>query len=108
MTNPADADVVIYDVFNLATSDDDGSAGDLTKLVTSHPGRVLALSRLLQPGLTARALANGAVAPVSVSADADEIAALVDAAFTGDLTADPAQADATKRTSCASLPPTSN
>lgn len=91
VTEPADADVVIYDAFKLATNDDDGSAGELAKLVASHPGRVLALSRLLQPGLTARALANGAVAPVSVSADADEIAALVDAAASGDLAADPEQ-----------------
>lgn len=91
VTEPLDADVVIYDAFKLATSDDDGSAGELIRLVASHPGRVLALSRLLQPGLTARALANGAVAPVSVSADGDEIAALVDAAASGALASDPEQ-----------------
>jgi NarL family two-component system response regulator LiaR len=89
VSEPVDADIVIYDVFNLATSDDGGSARELTKLVATHPGRVLALSRLLQPGLTARALANGAIAPVSVSADADEIAALVDAAASGELATDP-------------------
>ena len=89
VSEPVDADVVIYDVFNLATSDDGWSTVELTQLAASHPGRVLALSRLLQPGLTARALANGAVAPVSVSADADEIAALVDAAANGDLVTDP-------------------
>ena len=91
VTEPVDADVVICDAFKLATNDDDGSAGELARLVASHPGRVLALSRLLQPGLTARALANGAVAPVSVIADADEIAALVDAAASGDLATDPEQ-----------------
>ena len=90
MREPADADVVIYDVFRLATGDD-GSAVELAGLVASHPGRVLALSRLLQPGLTARALANGAVAPVSVSADADEVAALVDAAAGDVLATDPEQ-----------------
>jgi two-component system, NarL family, response regulator LiaR len=91
VTEPADADVVIYDVFRLTTSNQDGTAEELTKLVDTHPGRVLALSRLLQPGLTARALANGAAAPVSVSADADEIAALVDAAHCGQLATDPGQ-----------------
>jgi DNA-binding NarL/FixJ family response regulator len=85
----AEADVVIYDVFRLATHEGGGSAEELTRLVDSHPGRVLALSRLLQPGLTARALANGAVAPVSISADADELVALVDAALSGALATDP-------------------
>jgi hypothetical protein len=85
VVDPVDADVVIFDVFNLATTGDRRSSGELDKLVLSHPGRVLALSRLLQPGLTARALAAGAVAPVSVSADVDELAALVDAAASGDL-----------------------
>jgi DNA-binding NarL/FixJ family response regulator len=98
VTDPDQADVVIYDVFRLAShpidngdGGDGGSARELTDLVARHPGRVLALSRLLQPGLTARALANGAVAPVSVSADADEVAALVDAAASGTLAADPEQ-----------------
>jgi two-component system, NarL family, response regulator LiaR len=87
VSDPVDADVVIYDVFNLATAGDGGQ--DLDRLVASHPGRVLALSRLLQPGLTARALARGAVAPVSVSADATELAALVDAAANGSIDSDP-------------------
>ena len=91
VTEPADADVVIYDVFRLTTHDHDGTAEELTKLAAMRPGRVLALSRLLQPGLTARALANGAAAPVSVSADAEEIAALVDAAHGDKLTTDAEQ-----------------
>ncbi len=91
VSDPAAADVVIYDVFRLATGGNEESAAELADLVASHPGRVLALSRLLQPGLTARALANGAVAPVSVSADADEIAALVDAAAGDVLASDPEQ-----------------
>jgi two-component system, NarL family, response regulator LiaR len=89
VADPVDADVVIYDVFNLATNEDRTGSGELDKLVASHPGRVLALSRLLQPGLTARALAAGAVAPVSVSADAEELAALVDAAASGELSTNP-------------------
>ena len=88
-TDPADADVVIYDVFRLASSTHPGNEDELGELVAGHPGRVLALSRLLQPGLTARALSIGAAAPISVSADANELIALVDAAANGDLATDP-------------------
>lgn len=86
------ADVVIYDVFQLAVPGDRARAGELERLVAAHPGRVLALSRLLQPGLTARALAAGAVAPVSIGADADELAGLVEAAAAGILAVDAALA----------------
>ena len=86
VTDPADADVVIYDAFNLAVAD--SHTVELAELVASHPDRVLALSRLLQPGLTARALAAGAVAPVSIGADADELAALVEATASGAIAAD--------------------
>lgn len=79
--DPVEADVVIYDAFNLAVADD--HTVELAELVAAHPDRVLALSRLLQPGLTARALAAGAVAPVSIGADADELAALVEATASG-------------------------
>uniref|UniRef100_UPI0025E186ED response regulator transcription factor n=1 Tax=Nocardioides sp. TaxID=35761 RepID=UPI0025E186ED len=89
VTEPADADVVIYDVFNLAIGDAATSEGHLRKLAEGHPGRVLALSRLLQPGLTARALSLGAAAPVSVSAAGEELTALVDAAANGELATDP-------------------
>jgi DNA-binding NarL/FixJ family response regulator len=79
--NSLDADVVIYDAFNLAVAEDHND--ELAELVASHPNRVLALSRLLQPGLTARALAAGAVAPISIGADADELVALVEATTSG-------------------------
>ncbi|HEY0952448.1 response regulator transcription factor [Nocardioides sp.] len=87
--HPADADVVIYDVFNLAIAAHPANEEELRELVAGHPGRVLALSRLLQPGLTARALAIGAAAPISVSADGTELVALVEAAVNGDLASDP-------------------
>jgi len=80
--DPADADVVIYDVFNLAIAAHPDNEEELRELVAGHPGRVLALSRLLQPGLTARALSIGAAAPISVSADGTELVALVEAAPT--------------------------
>ncbi|HEU5037386.1 MAG TPA: LuxR C-terminal-related transcriptional regulator [Nocardioides sp.] len=88
VTDPADADVVIYDVFRLASRAGD-DVPELDELIASHPQRVLALSRLLQPGLTARALAAGAVAPVSIGADGNELAALVEAAAHKDLANDP-------------------
>jgi DNA-binding NarL/FixJ family response regulator len=74
-------DVVIYDVFGLHL---DRGAG-LERAVMSHPGRVLALSRVLQPGLTARALDLGAVASISIGAEAEEIVALIHAAAAGHL-----------------------
>jgi DNA-binding NarL/FixJ family response regulator len=84
--NSLDADVVIYDAFNLAVAED--HTEELAELVASHPNRVLALSRLLQPGLTARALAAGAVAPVSIGADADELVALIEATASGAIATD--------------------
>lgn len=45
-------DVVLYDVLGLHLTDGD----DLDVAVRSHPGRVIALARALQPGLTGRAL----------------------------------------------------
>lgn len=89
VSDPAEAAVVIYDVFNLALADHPANEQGLRDLVAAHPGRVLALSRLLQPGLTARALSIGAAAPISVSADSDELAALVEAAARGELVTDP-------------------
>jgi two-component system, NarL family, response regulator LiaR len=86
VADPVEADVIIYDAFNLAVSDD--HSDELAELVASHPDRVLALSRLLQPGLTARALAAGAVAPVSIGADADELVALVEATASGAIATD--------------------
>ena len=84
--DPGDAAVVIYDAFNLTLAGN--HADELDQLIATHPGRVLALSRLLQPALTARALAAGAVAPVSIGADAEELAALIEAAATGAIAID--------------------
>jgi len=73
VVDEADADdetVVLYDVFGLYVGHDD----EFEKVVKRHPGRVLALSRVLQPGLTARALEIGAVASISVGMDAEELA----------------------------------
>ena len=67
------ADVVIYDVIGLHLNDGD----DLRLAVERHPGRVLALSRSLQPGLTARALDLGAVAAISIGIDAEELRAII-------------------------------
>lgn len=82
------ADVVIYDTFRLATAEGGDRARELRDVVAAHPGRVLALSRLLQPRLTARALAAGAVAPVAIGADADELVGLVEALVGGGLALD--------------------
>jgi|1185.fasta_scaffold22493_2 NarL family two-component system response regulator LiaR len=84
--DPVDARVVIYDAFNLALGD--RHADELDRLIATHPGRVLALSRLLQPALTARALAAGAVFPVSIGADPDELVALIEAAASGAIATD--------------------
>ena len=84
--DPGEAQVVIYDAFNLALPDH--RADELDRLIATHPGRVLALSRLLQPALTARALAAGAVAPVSIGADPDELVALIEAAASGAIAID--------------------
>lgn len=82
-TQPLDTagalDAVIYDVIGLYL--DDGQ--DLEVLAQAFPSRVLALSRELQPGLAARALALGAVATVSIGADAAELLATIRAAASG-------------------------
>lgn len=67
------ADVVFYDVLGLRCS----GGQDLRAVVRSHPGRVVALARTLQPGLTARALQLGAIAAVPLSAQPDELLAAV-------------------------------
>lgn len=77
----ADADVVLYDVHALSDADGD----DLRLLVKRHPGRVVALSRVLQPGLVAQALDLGAVASVSVAAAGPEIVEVLLSAAGGQL-----------------------
>jgi DNA-binding NarL/FixJ family response regulator len=75
------ADVVFYDVLGIWRNGD----RHLAAIVKDHPGRVLALGRTLQPGLTLRALELGATAAVPLAADAEEILTtihhLVDARF---------------------------
>jgi DNA-binding NarL/FixJ family response regulator len=73
------ADVVLYDVIGLHLR----GCQDLEALARSHPGRVLALSRALQPGLTARALALGAVAAVPLGAAPDELLLAIHDLFEG-------------------------
>jgi DNA-binding NarL/FixJ family response regulator len=74
-------DVVIYDVFGLHL---DGGGG-LACVVRRYPDRVLALSRSLQPGLTARAIDLGAIASISIEADDEELVELVRVAAAGHL-----------------------
>jgi DNA-binding NarL/FixJ family response regulator len=83
-----EADVVLYDVLGLH----EGDGRDLELALKAHPGRVLALSRELQPGLTARALAMGAIASVSLGASADELVETVEDFAAGHLE-DGSQAD---------------
>lgn len=74
-------DAILYDVQGLY----DGDERDLELVVKRHPGRVLALSRDLQPGLAAQAMAMGAVASVSIGADAEHLLDLLLATATGQL-----------------------
>jgi DNA-binding NarL/FixJ family response regulator len=71
--------VVLYDVFGLYI----GKEEDFERVVKKHPDRVLAMSRILQPGLTARALDLGAVASVSVGLQAAELVAAIEAFAAG-------------------------
>ena len=80
--------VVLYDVFGLYV----GREEDFERVVKKHPDRVLALSRVLQPGLTARALDLGAVADVSVGLEGRELVAAIEAFAAGHLQ-DGSQAD---------------
>jgi DNA-binding NarL/FixJ family response regulator len=68
------ADLVLYDVFGLH----EGTGEDLELAIKRYPGRVLALSRELQPGLTARALGVGAVASVPFGSDALELVVAIE------------------------------
>ena len=81
VTGPSEGsiDVVIYDVIGLHLRD----GLDLERAVRCHPGRVLALSRALQPGLTARALDLGAVAAIPISADAVQLLEVIQTAVEG-------------------------
>ncbi|WP_284535882.1 helix-turn-helix transcriptional regulator [Nocardioides sp. T2.26MG-1] len=80
--------IVLYDVFGLYV----GKEEDFERVVKKHPDRVLAMSRVLQPGLTARALDLGAVASVSVGLEAPDLVAAIEAFAAGHLQ-DGSQAD---------------
>lgn len=80
--------VVLYDAFGLYVGRDE----DLERVVKRFPERVLVLSRVLQPGLTARALDLGAVASVSVGLPAEELVAAIETFAAGHLQ-DGSQAD---------------
>ena len=83
-----EADVVLYDVLGLHHRD----GKDLETAVKAHPGRVLALSRELQPGLAARALAIGATTSVSLGSEAEHLVETIEAFADGHLE-DGSQAD---------------
>jgi DNA-binding NarL/FixJ family response regulator len=83
-----EADVILYDVLGLH----DGDGKDLETAIKAHPGRVLALSRELQPGLAARALGIGAITSVSLGAEPEELVRAVEAFAAGHLE-DGSQAD---------------
>ncbi|HEY0950219.1 response regulator transcription factor [Nocardioides sp.] len=83
-----DDTVVVYDVYGLFV----GHEEDFERVVKRHPDRVLALSRVLQPGLTARALDLGAVASVSIGLPAEELADAIESFALGHLQ-DGSQAD---------------
>lgn len=76
-----DVDVVLYDVLGLHSNNGD----DLILAIKRSPGRVLALARELQPGLTARAVALGAVASVPMSVTGPELVAAIEDTATGHL-----------------------
>lgn len=80
--------VVLYDAFGLYVGRDE----DLERVVKRFPERVLALSPVLQPGLTARALDLGAVASVSVGLQAEELVEAIETFAAGHLQ-DGSQAD---------------
>jgi DNA-binding NarL/FixJ family response regulator len=74
-------DVVIYDVVGLH----EGDGRDLEILVGMYPGRVVALSRDLRPGLAAHAVSLGAIGSVSIGVGAEELVAIIEAAADGRL-----------------------
>ncbi|WP_231496094.1 MULTISPECIES: helix-turn-helix transcriptional regulator [unclassified Nocardioides] len=76
-----EADVVLYDVLGLHQ----GDGKDLETAVKQHPGRVLALSRDLQPGLSARALGIGAITSISLGVGAEELVDAIEAFAAGHL-----------------------
>lgn len=89
-----EADVVLYDVIGM----NEGDGSDLDCFVASSRGIVLALTRELRPDLGAAALQRGALAPVSIGASAEQLAAVIRAAVSGQLTESSVVQDATTAT----------
>ncbi len=74
-----DAEVVLYDVLGVHRHD----VTDLERLARPDGSVVVAVSRDLRPDLRARALAAGAHGWISMSVDASELVAAVEAAAAG-------------------------
>ncbi|MGZ6738864.1 MAG: response regulator transcription factor [Nocardioides sp.] len=72
-------DVVIFDVLDLA----EGPSETLSRLV-AHSKGVIALGRDLRPDLAVRAMAQGALATVSLGASGDELWSVVQAVHVGE------------------------
>ncbi len=80
LVDAREADVVLYDVLGLHTTD----GADLDELLQRDTVTVVAVSRDLRPDLRARALARGAHGWVSMSARSDELIDAVEAAAWGE------------------------
>ena len=80
LTDVDQADVVLYDVFGMHTTD----GSDLADLLGRTRSVVVAVSRDLRPDLRARALAAGAHTWISMSATSRELVEAVEAAAAGD------------------------
>ena len=77
-------DVVLYDVAGLTG----GSTDELEWLVKETHAAVVAFARDLRPDLASRALEKGVDGAISMSAGAEQIVAVIQAAVAGDLAGD--------------------
>jgi DNA-binding NarL/FixJ family response regulator len=80
ITDVAQAEVVLYDVFGLHRTD----GADLAALMDRTSAVVVAVSRDLRPDLRARAMAAGAHAWISMSVDSTALVEAVEAAARGE------------------------
>ncbi|MFC7493400.1 MULTISPECIES: helix-turn-helix transcriptional regulator [unclassified Nocardioides] len=85
LVEPLRAEVILYDVFGIHTC----GGEDLARIRRETCATVIAVSRDLRPDLRAQALAAGAHGWISMSADAKDLAAAVEAAAAGLELADP-------------------
>ena len=79
VTAPEDAEVILYDVLGVHRND----VTELEQLARRDGSVILAISRDLRPDLRARALAAGAHAWISMSIEASDLVAAVEAAADG-------------------------